>query len=378
MIHGAAVRDVRRNRGVDLTGITITDDAMALAQSDSVDVLIEVIGGLDVAGDVVTTALRRGKHVITANKQLIAQRGAELSKLAKDNGVCLRFAAAVAGGIPAIEVLESSLRGETITDIFAVLNGTTTYILTAIAQGEAYRAALAQAQARGWAEADPTDDVEGHDSAAKIAICASVVWNADLRRENVETTGITQVTDQDIQIAQELGYKVVLLSRAHRDGETAWLSVQPTMVSTTSGLSTLTNGRGGLVIKGSTNDPIFLGGSGAGGRPTSSAILNDLVAVATGVSSAWAPEGELSLGGAGTRETGAYLRLRCKNLPEAENTITLFLQDRGVGVDVTSAIGTDTVLVVTQEASVDTISAALATLDSIGDVSVVTQMEAAS
>jgi homoserine dehydrogenase len=377
VLHGVAVRNVRRSRDVDLTDVKVTGDAIALAKAESIDVLIEVIGGVDIAGDAVAAALRSRKHVITANKQLMALRGAELSALARENGVCLRFSAAVAGGIPAIEMLQSSLRGENITDILAVLNGTTTFILDQVAHGEGYDAALAQAQKRGWAEVDPSDDVEGHDSAAKLAICASVAWNADLRREHVETTGITQVTDQDIQIAPELGYRVVLLSRARRDGNTVWLSVQPTMVSTTSAMSALTNG-GGLAIYGDIDDPVFVTGTAAGGKPTASAVLSDLVAVANGVSSAWDATAELSVGDAGARETGAYLRLRHKNLPEAENTIALFLEDRGVGIDVTSSAGQDTVLVVTKETSVDTISAALATLDSIGDVSVVTQMDATS
>jgi homoserine dehydrogenase len=372
VLQGAAVRNVRRSRGVDLSGVTVTSDALALAQAESIDVLIEVMGGLDTAANVVTAALRTGKHVITANKQLMAARGVELSALARENGVCLRFSAAVAGGIPAVELLQCGMRGETITDIQAVLNGTTTYILDSVAAGEGYDAALAQAQARGWAEADPADDVEGHDSAAKLAICASVAWDADLHREDVETTGITQVADADIQVAHELGYKVTLLARARRSGATAWLSVQPTMVALASPLAA---GRGGLALYGDTNDPVFLTGTGAGGRPTSSAVLNDLVAVAGGASSAWNATAKLTPGSAGTRETGAYLRLRHRGLNEAENTIALFLEDRGAGVEITASTEND-VLVVTKEASADTISGALATLDSIGDVTLVTQMDA--
>ena len=380
VLGGVAVRDPKRERGVDLSGITVTDDARALAGAESIDVFIEVMGGIKLARELVETALKTGKHVITANKQLMAECGEDLSKLADREKRCLRFSAAVGGGVPIVEYLQDSLRGESLSDLYAVLNGTTSLILDSIAHGHSFDDALADAQQKGWAEADPADDVDGLDAAAKLAICASLAWNSVFHRSDVAIAGVRDVDATDVAIADSFGYGVALLGRAHQDRGSVWMSVGPTVIPRTGHLASpvtaLGVGGGGLVTSGPLNTPTTLTGMGAGARPTTSAVLSDLYAVAQGWTSAWKITDSLKTGSFGTRETGAYLRLRHNQLAEAEDVIVQLLRDRGVGVNISATTATDQVVVVSGEVTVDNIDAAIATLDSVHDVSVIARMDA--
>ena len=273
-----AVRDAGRARDVGLAPEVFTTDPRSVVAADTVDVVVEVMGGIDPARELITEALQSGKPVVTANKELIATHGVELFAVAERAGVDLLFEASVAGGIPLMRPLRESLAGDRIRRVMGIVNGTTNYILTRMAEdGSSFAEALAEAQRLGYAEPDPTADVEGLDAAAKAAIIATIAFGAQITAADVYTEGITGLTDDDIASAKTLGYVVKLLAVAEEiDGDVA-VRVHPAMVPVHHPLAAVRDSFNAVFIEGDAVGELMLYGRGAGGNPTASAVLGDLV-----------------------------------------------------------------------------------------------------
>ncbi len=276
-----AVRSVSRDRDIEVDTSLLTTDARAVVAGDDVDIVVEVIGGIEPARELILTALAAGKPVITANKELLANHGAELYAAAATNNVDLLFEAAVAGAIPIVRPLRQSLLGEDLRRITGIVNGTTNYILTRMAEdGASYGDALAEAQRLGYAERDPTADVEGFDAGAKIAIMASIGFGAKVVAGDVYHEGIAEITQTDISFARRLGYEIKLLAVAEKtmteDGPVIGVRVHPSMVPVTHPLASVRDSFNAVFVEGNSSGELMFYGRGAGGRPTASAVLGDL------------------------------------------------------------------------------------------------------
>jgi homoserine dehydrogenase len=276
---GVAVRDLDKPRPAGIDRALLTEDAHALVTDPGVDVVVELIGGVDPARDLILAALKAGKPVVTGNKELLASAGPELFEAAEDAGVDLLFEAAVAGGIPIVRPLRESLVGEHITRVMGIVNGTTNYILTRMTEsGASYDDALAEAQALGYAEADPTADVEGHDAGAKVAIIASIAFGASIVASDVHLEGISGVTQLDIEFARRLGYVIKLLAVAEQgDGGEVGVRVHPSMVPVEHPLASVREAFNAVFVEGASVGDLMFYGRGAGGGPTASAVLGDLI-----------------------------------------------------------------------------------------------------
>jgi homoserine dehydrogenase len=277
---GIAVANPDRPRAPSIRADLIGTDAAALVARDDVDVVVEVIGGLHPAHELVETALRNGKPVVTANKALLAVAGAELAEVAATAGVDLLYEASVAGAIPVIRPLRESLAGEQIVRVMGIVNGTTNYILTRMEEdGDSYDDVLREAQELGLAERDPTADVEGHDAAAKAAILASLAFGSDIVDADVHREGISGVSAADVAYASRLGYSVKLLAIAELvdGGPEISIRVHPAMVPKTHPLAAVRGAFNAVFVEGAVSGELMLYGRGAGGGPTASAMLGDLV-----------------------------------------------------------------------------------------------------
>ncbi len=275
-----AVRSQSREREVPIPPEILTSDAGAVVSDPSVDVVVEVIGGIEPARSLILTALKSGKPVVTANKELLANCGAELFEVAASAGLDLLFEAAVAGGIPLIRPLRESLAGERITRVMGIVNGTTNYILTRMSEsGTSYHDALAEAQSLGYAERDPTADVEGYDAAAKAAILANVAFGAQVVAGDVYREGISAITGADIAAAGKLGYTVKLLAVVEAMGDSGSVAVRvhPAMVPSTHPLASVRDSFNAVFVEGDAVGQLMFLGRGAGGMPTASAVLGDLL-----------------------------------------------------------------------------------------------------
>jgi len=279
-IAAVAVRNVSRERAVALPDGVLTRDAHAVVADPSIDLVVEVMGGIEPARELITAALANGKPVVTANKELLANVGVELFNAADTAGVDLLFEAAVAGGIPLVRALRESLRGEPITRVMGIVNGTTNFILTKMTEeGAAYAEVLAEAQALGYAERDPTADVEGFDAGAKAAIIAMIAFGSKVVAGDVYHEGISRITPHDIAVARRPGYVVKLLGIAEQvegSGEVA-VRVHPAMVPVTHPLASVRESYNAVFIEGRAVGSLMFYGRGAGGMPTASAVLGDVI-----------------------------------------------------------------------------------------------------
>ncbi len=277
-----AVRDVTKDRGLALPARCFTDDGESVVTDPDIDIVVEVIGGIEPARSLIVSALMAGKPVVTANKELIATHGRSLFETAEGAGVDFLFEASVAGGIPLMRPLRESLAGDRIRRVMGIVNGTTNYILTRMTDGgDAFEDALAEAQMLGFAEPDPTADVEGFDAASKAAIIASIAFGARVTAADVYREGITGITLDDIESARDLGYVVKLLAVAEElDGEIA-VRVHPAMVPERHPLASVRDSFNAVFIEGDAVGELMLYGRGAGGGPTASAVLGDLVDAAS-------------------------------------------------------------------------------------------------
>lgn len=282
VLAGVAVRDLDQpRRGVDPA--LLTDDAAALVARPDIDVVVELMGGLEPAGTLVRSAMAHGASVVTANKALLAHEGPALFTAAAEHGVDLMFEAAVAGAIPILRPLRESLSGDRITRVMGILNGTTNYVLDSMdSSGADFADALADAQRLGFAEADPTADVDGHDAAAKVAIVASLAFHSRVVASQVHCEGIRGVTASDIASAKSMGRVVKLLGVAERteDGSAIRAWVAPAMISRSHPLASVREAYNAVFVEADAAGELMFYGRGAGGSPTASAVLGDLVAVA--------------------------------------------------------------------------------------------------
>jgi homoserine dehydrogenase len=287
-----AVRDASAPRAAPLSPDAFTTDPWSVVGDPAVDVVLELIGGVDPAEELLIAALRAGKPVVTANKELLATAGTGLFDAADAAGLEVRFEAAVAGGIPLIAPLKGSLAGERITRVLGIVNGTTNYVLTRMTeQGSTFGDALAEAQRLGYAEADPTADIDGSDAAAKCAILASIAFHTRVVSVDVFREGIAGVTPQDIADASRLGYVVKLLAIAEiQEGEVA-ARVHPAMIPASHPLASVRDAFNAVFVEGAGVGQLMFYGRGAGGDPTASSVVGDLVAVARTVAFGGRPIG---------------------------------------------------------------------------------------
>src|SRR4051794_20106962 len=284
VVGAVSARDRRRNRGVDLTAVRWYEDAAAMAADPEIDVVVELIGGSDgIAKEVVGTALRHGKHVVTANKALMAHDGTRLAAQAEQKGVTLAFEASVAGGIPVIKGLREGLAGNRLERVYGILNGTSNYILTTMREsGREFAEVLAEAQKLGYAEADPSFDIDGIDAAHKLAILASVAFGRPVDLAGVYTEGIRHISRLDIDFAEELGFRIKLLGIARITDHGLEQRVHPCMVPRATPIAAVEGVFNAVVAEGDFVGRVVLEGRGAGAFPTASSVASDLVDIASG------------------------------------------------------------------------------------------------
>jgi homoserine dehydrogenase len=292
---GIAVRRLQKQRDLPVDSDLFTTDAAGLVARADVDVVVEVIGGIEPARTLLLSALRAGKGVVTANKALLAEDGATLHAAARDSGADLYYEASVAGAIPLLRPLRESLAGDHITRVMGIVNGTTNFVLTRMDEaGMGFAEALDEATALGYAEADPTADIEGFDAAAKAAILAGLAFHTRVTAADVHREGITEVTAADVASAKEMGCVVKLLAIAEKDGNSVGVRVHPAMIPRTHPLGAVREAYNAVFVEGASAGQLMFYGRGAGGSPTASAVLGDLVAVARNTLSGARGAGESS------------------------------------------------------------------------------------
>lgn len=277
-------RNPQKDRGISVPDGVYTQDISDILDNPDIDIVVELIGGIEPATEYMARALKNGKHVVTANKAALAANGKMLQELAIKNKVMLRFEASVCGGIPILNALSTSLQSNDFDEILGIVNGTTNYILTQMTENEMpYDVALKDAQDKGFAERDPSGDVEGHDVANKLAILMSIVFGIGIAPEDIPTQGITSISNDDISFATQFGYKIKLLATAKKSGSTVDCHVQPALVSFEHPLAAVSNEFNAIFVKGNAVDDLMFYGKGAGPLPTGSAVLGDIIEIAKAI-----------------------------------------------------------------------------------------------
>ncbi|MBR6701443.1 MAG: homoserine dehydrogenase [Firmicutes bacterium] len=275
------VSDVNKKRDIDVPKDILTTDAYQIINDPQIDVIVELLGGIDTAYEYIKASLESGKHVVTANKAVIATHGMELMNIAKENRVLLLHEASVAGGIPIITAMMKPLCGNEFQEIIGIVNGTTNYILTQMSENNMeYEVALKQAQEKGFAEADPTSDVEGEDAAYKLTILMLIAFGVYVDPKIIPREGITKISKEDIEFASQFGYKLKLLAGAKNSSGRLKYYVYPTLVPDSHPLASVNNEFNALFIKGDAVGELMFYGKGAGSMPTGSAVVGDVVSVA--------------------------------------------------------------------------------------------------
>ena len=282
VVAAVSARDARRDRGIDLSGAEWFDDPVKLAEKAAIDVFVELIGGDEgPARACVRAALDAGRHVVTANKALLAKHGVALAEVAEKKGVLLNYEAAGAGGIPVIKTMREAMAGNTVSRVFGILNGTCNYILTRMeAEGLSFEECLKDAQRLGYAEADPTFDIEGNDTAHKLSILTSLAFGTRIAADDIYLEGISNITQADIRAASELGYRIKLLGVAQRTETGIEQRVHPTMVPTASVIAQVHGVTNAVAIETDILGELLLSGPGAGGNATASAVVGDIADIA--------------------------------------------------------------------------------------------------
>lgn len=280
-IVNVAVKDLNKKRDVELSNNIITTDVMAVAKNPDIDVLIEVIGGIGIAYDAIVAAIKNGKHIVTANKELISKKGSEIFELANKYNVSVLYEGSVAGGIPIIMPIKQSLAANKIEKIAGILNGTTNYILSKMeAEKAEFKDVLAEAQQLGYAEADPTDDVEGNDAAYKLSIISSLAFGKRIDIAKIYREGISNISTVDIDYALELGYKIKLIAMGKLvEGGRLDLRVHPTFVSKKHPLAHINGVTNAISVVGDAVGEVNFSGPGAGEMPTASSVVADLISI---------------------------------------------------------------------------------------------------
>lgn len=348
MLHSRSGRDIhivavsarsRKDRGLDLSGIDWVDDPLQLCAREDVDMIIELIGGSEgIARELVEAALASGRHVVTANKALLAHHGIALARLAEANEAVLAYEAAVAGGIPVVDVLRHGLAANRFTRVAGILNGTGNYILTTMQRtGRAFDDVLAEAQALGYAEADPSFDVDGMDTAHKLAIITSLAYGTPVDLESVYIEGIRRITDDDMRYVDELGYTIKLLGIAQHTDDGILQRVHPCLVPKDAPIGVIDGAFNAVQLEGDAVGRVLLEGQGAGGGPTASSVVSDIVQLARGVrypvftvpAFALQPLAKANMANLTSRY---YLRLTVRDEPGVLSEITAIFADEAISV----------------------------------------------
>ncbi|MGC5777238.1 homoserine dehydrogenase [Methylobacterium sp. NFXW15] len=339
-VTAVCARDRSRDRGLDLSGVEWFEDPVAMARSGAVDCVVELMGGAEgAAKDTVEAALAAGKPVVTANKALLAKHGAALAAAAEKAGVALTYEAAVAGGIPVIKALREGLAGNKVERVYGILNGTCNYILSRMErEGLTFEACLKDAQALGYAEADPTFDVEGFDTAHKLAILTSLAFGTQVDAEGVSVEGISRVQPLDLRMADELGYRIKLLGVAQATAAGIEQRVHPTMVPKSSAIAQVMGVTNAVTIDADAVGELTLIGPGAGGEATASAVFGDIADVARrilrptfGVAAATMappPRAEMQ-----RHEGGYYIRLTVHDRPGVAAGVAQRMAEREISIE---------------------------------------------
>jgi len=344
VVHASA-RDISRPRSCDLTGITLTANPADVVENPNVDVVVELMGGDQPAHELVMRAIANGKHVVTANKALIAKYGNEIFAAAQKKGVMVAFEASVAGGIPIIKSIREGLSANRIQWLAGIINGTGNFILTEMRdKGRDFADVLAEAQRLGYAEADPTFDVEGIDAAHKLTILASIAFGIPLQFSKVTTEGITGITREDVVYAEELGYRIKHLGIARRTDEGVELRVHPTLIPERRLIANVDGVMNAVLVKGDAVGAAMFYGPGAGAEPTASAVVADLVDVVRALTSdpenrvphlAFQPDALSNLPILPMSEvvTAYYLRMQVEDKPGVLADVTRFMADSGISIE---------------------------------------------
>lgn len=340
-----ADRNIAHAKAMVSSDIEVTDDAFAVVNNPNVDVVVELIGGYTLSKDLVLQAIANKKHVVTANKALIALHGNEIFAAAKANNVMVAFEAAVAGGIPIIKALREGLAANKIEWVAGIINGTTNFILTEMREkGLNFSDVLGEAQRLGYAEADPTFDVEGIDAAHKLTIMSAIAFGMPMKFEQAYTEGITKLQQVDIKYAEELGYRVKLLGITKRTASGVELRVHPTLIPEKRLVANVNGAMNAVVVKGDAVGPTLYYGAGAGSEPTASAVVADLIDVARLMDAnsaqrvpylAFQPEQvqDLAILPIDEVQSAYYLRLRASDKPGVLADVTKILGDRDISID---------------------------------------------
>ncbi len=380
VVTAVCARSRSRDRGIDASELEWFDDPVALAKSDRIDLFVELIGGEDgPALAAVKAALEIGRPVVTANKALLARHGVALAKIAEDSGAQLGFEAAVAGGIPVIKTLREGLGSARIARVYGIMNGTCNYILTRMGnEGIGFAECLADAQKLGYAEADPAFDVEGFDTAHKLTILASLCFGCEIAPDEIFVEGITSISQADIKVAGDLGYKIKLLGIAQRSADGIDQRVHPTLVPKTSAIAGVDGVLNAVALETDHVHELLLAGPGAGGPPTASSVLSDILDIARGtrVPPLGVPVAELTpyrQAPMREHEGGYYIRLNVRDVPGAFAAIASRMGDAGISLDsviqrpdlrvsdpAAEGIATRTVVLLTQSTMEETVRGALA------------------
>ncbi|MDA8814727.1 homoserine dehydrogenase [Luminiphilus sp.] len=379
-----ATRTAKPN--VDVLGAYESRDVFDVARNPDVDILVELIGGTTVARELVREALNQGKHVVTANKALLADYGDELFELAQAQGKALYFEAAVAGGIPIIEAVRASLAANHITGLAGIINGTGNFILTEMAaKGREFADVLEEAQRLGYAEVDPSFDVDGTDAAQKLVLLAALAFGAQIDAQAPFKQGVDSVSPLDLEYALELGYRIKHLGIAKRDGESLQLRVHPTLIPKTKALAQVDGVLNAVMINASGVGELLLVGPGAGSRPTASAVSADIVAIARAMASNGQPQinalgvpvenlTDMTLSNIADVSSAWYLRLEAEDKPGVMASITQRLSEHGIGIESliqkpeSAKLSRVPVIILTDEASTQSVVEAVAAIEALATV----------
>ncbi len=341
----AVVRDRERARDIPLKGVELTDDPLAVVDNPDIDIVAELIGGIEPARELIFRAIDNGKHVVTANKALIATQGNAIFEAAQDRGVMVAFEAAVAGGIPIIKALRESLSGNRIEWLAGIINGTGNYVLSAMREGgRDFQDVLEEAQSLGYAEADPTFDIDGTDAAHKLTILAAIAFGIPLQYERVHKEGIDRITLNDLVYAEQLGYRIKHLGIARQTDRGIELRVHPTLIPQRRLIANVDGVMNAILVQGDAVGPMLFYGAGAGAEPTASAVVADLVDVVRALTSD--PENrvphlafqanalaDIPISPMADIETAYYLRMQVVDRPGVLADVTRILGDAGISIE---------------------------------------------
>jgi len=345
IITRASAKDLNKQRICDTQGIVLTTDPLDIINDPEIDIVLELIGGAGAVKDMVLTAIANGKHVVTANKSLIALHGNEIFAKAGEKGVIVAFEAAVAGGIPIIKAIREGLSGNQIQWLAGIINGTGNFILTEMRdKGRDFNDVLAEAQALGYAEADPTFDVEGIDAAHKLTILASIAFGIPLQFDKVYTEGITRITRTDVEYAEQLGYRIKHLGIARQTPEGIELRVHPTLIPERRLIANVNGVMNAVLVKGDAVGATLYYGAGAGAEPTASAVVADVIDVVRALTSD--PENrvphlafqadalaDIPVLSPDRFKTAYYLRLNAEDKPGVLADVTRILASHNISIE---------------------------------------------